>query len=64
MNFNLLESKQVDQISNQRDYIMPPDLQNRATVNGLLKNWPVKIRPVILALLLYANEVWRHIFKF
>ena len=34
-----------------------------ATVIGLLKNWPVKIRPVILALLLYANEVWHHIFQ-
>ena len=29
-----------------------------ATVIGLLKSWPV-----ILGLLLYANEVWRHIFQ-
>ena len=34
-----------------------------ATVIGLLKNCPVKFRPVIFALLLYANEVWRHIFQ-
>ena len=39
------------------------ELDNRATVIGLLKNWPVKIRPFILALLLYANEVWHHIFQ-
>ena len=28
-----------------------------ATVIGLLKNWPVKFRPVIFGLLLYANEI-------
>ena len=32
-------------------------------VIGLLKNWPVKFRPVIFGLLPYANEVWRHIFQ-
>ena len=26
-------------------------------------NRPVKIRPVIFGLLLYVNEVWRHIFQ-
>ena len=34
-----------------------------ATVIGLLKNWPVKFRPVIFGLLPYANEEWRHIFS-
>ena len=35
----------------------------RATVIGLLKNWPVKFLPVIFGLLPYANEIWRHIFQ-
>ena len=37
--------------------------RDRATVIGLLKNWPVKFRPVIFGLLLYANEIWRHIYQ-
>ena len=31
--------------------------ETRATIIGLLKNWPVKFRPVIFGLLPYANEI-------
>ena len=42
---------------NGLSFVLKKILTWGATVIGLLKNWPVKFRPVIFGLLLYANEI-------
>ena len=53
----ILSRFKLDNISNAIFNLPLYECILRATVIGLLKNWPVKFRPVIFGLLPYADEI-------